>query len=74
MVAKRGNVLSAIVDISQNNAKLGGWVDRKMLKLDTGLGLAANGNAITGNSSFLNKMLCATWTMLMAPIGPSEFQ
>ncbi|KAI9150587.1 hypothetical protein HJFPF1_10362 [Paramyrothecium foliicola] len=74
VVITPGNVLSAIVGISQNQARLGRWVDRKTLKVDAGLGLATDGNAHMGGASFPDKMLCATWTVSMAPIGPSDFK
>ncbi|KAH7078575.1 hypothetical protein FB567DRAFT_607847 [Paraphoma chrysanthemicola] len=73
IVTKPGNVLSAVVDISQNGARLGRWVDRRMNKFDTSLALATDAKSITGNSDFPDKMLCVTWTLSMVPIGPSDF-
>lgn len=72
-VTKPGHVLSALVNISQDGAQLGRWVHRKTLKIDDGMAITTNDKAITGNSSFPDKMFCASWAISMAPVGPSEF-
>jgi hypothetical protein len=73
VVTVPGNVLSAIVGISQNGAKLGRWATRKTLQLDAGLSLAKDENAIQGSTMYPDKMFCVNWTVNLLPIGPSDF-
>lgn len=70
---KEGQVMNAMVNISQNKAQLGRWVDRRSFKMNSGLATAAGDKTITGDKAFPDTMLCAGWLLSMAPIGPSGF-
>ncbi|KAF4339910.1 hypothetical protein FBEOM_6134 [Fusarium beomiforme] len=73
LVTLAGNVLSAIVDISQNGTRLGRWATCKTLQLDPGVSLVKDENAITGNAMYPDKMFCVNLTVDLAPIGLSDF-
>ncbi|RKL46663.1 hypothetical protein BFJ70_g3148 [Fusarium oxysporum] len=74
VVTKPGKVVSAVVGISQGGAKLGRWVNRETLQIDSGLAVAQDADANKGHEYYPDKMLCATWAMTMYPIGPSDFK